>query len=103
MKYNLKFSYEAEKDLGELFEYIFLTLSAPQAAEKLLAEIERQIRDLTNHPFMCPLCLESPMHTLGYRKLTVKNYIVIYGVNESEKTVNIVRIFYGRQDYARFF
>ena len=31
------------------------------------------------------------------------NYVVIYGVSEQEKAVNIVRIFYGRQDYARFF
>ena len=52
MKYKLKFSNDAAKDLDELFEYIFLTLSAPQAAEKLLVEIERQIRDLTTHPFI---------------------------------------------------
>ena len=85
MRYNLKFSKEAENDLDGLFEYISLTLSAPQAAKKLLAEIEWQIRNLTDHPFMCPLCLESPMHELGYRKLIIKNHIVIYGVSEPGK------------------
>jgi len=37
------------------------------------------------------------------RKLTVKNYVVIYTVNESDNTVNIMRVFYGGQDYGRFF
>ena len=103
MKYSLKFSREAESDLDGLFEYISFTLFAPQAAKKLLAEIEKQICCLTNHPFMCPLCMESPMRELGYRKLVIKNHIVIYGVSKPEKAVNIVRIFYGRQDYGRFF
>jgi len=52
---------------------------------------------------MYPLCIESPMRELGYRKLVIKNYIVIYGASEPENAVNIVRIFYGRQNYARFF
>jgi len=103
MKYDLKFSREAENDLDGLFEYISLTLFAPQAAKKLFAEIERQIRNLTSHPFMYPLCIESPMRELGYRKLVIKNYIVIYGASEPENAVNIVRIFYGRQNYARLF
>ena len=103
MKYKLKFSKEAGNDLDGLFEYISLTLYAPQAAKELLAEIEKRVRNLTNHPFMCPLCMESPMRELGYRKLIIKNYVVVYGISEQEKVVNIVRIFYGRQDYARFF
>jgi hypothetical protein len=37
----------------------------------------------------------------GYQKAIVKNCIVIYKVDETMKKVNIMRLFYGAQDYAK--
>jgi toxin ParE1/3/4 len=100
--YKLKFSMEAAKDLDDLYEYISVTLSATKAATDLMFEIERKISILKEQPFMGTKCEDSPMFELGFRKLIVKNYIVIYSVVKQLKIVNIVRIFYGGQDYARY-
>ena len=37
---------------------------------------------------------------MGYRKAVVQRYVLIYKVSEEEKTVSILRVFYGRQNYA---
>lgn len=100
--YKLKFAKEAAKDLDEVYEYIFVTLSATKVATDLMWEIEKMIQLLKEQPYMCTQCEDTPMYELGYRKLVVKNFLVIYSVNEQLKIVNIVRIFYGGQDYARY-
>ena len=35
----------------------------------------------------------------GYRKITVKNYIVFYRVDDKANTIYIMRVIYGRRDY----
>lgn len=35
----------------------------------------------------------------GYRKVTVKNYMIFYMVNENDKTVTVMRVIYGRRDH----
>ena len=37
----------------------------------------------------------------GYQKAIVKNCIIIYKVDKNLKNVNIMRFFYGAQDYAK--
>ncbi len=100
--YKLKFSQEAAKDLDNLYEYISVTLSAAKAASDLMLEIERKIYMLKEQPFIGMKCEDTPMLELGYRKLVVKSYVVVYSVVEQLKIVNIVRIFYGGQDYAKY-
>ena len=103
MKYKLNFSIEAEKDLNDLFEYILTELEAPQAANNFMASVEKKVANLKEQPFMYPQCTETPLYELGYRKLIVKNHVIIYAVDDKANIVNIIRIFYGRQDYTKYF
>lgn len=32
-------------------------------------------------------------------KIPIKNYLLVYKIVEEDKTVNILRLFYGAQDY----
>lgn len=36
----------------------------------------------------------------GYRKAVIRNYVLIYKVDEKNRTVLLLRFFYGKQDYA---
>jgi len=36
----------------------------------------------------------------GYRQFSFGNFIAFYTVSDGEKKVNIIRIFYKKQDYA---
>jgi len=97
--YNLKFTLKAEEDLDEIYGYIFGTLSATIAADKLVDHIEKAIMRLKEYPFSCQYVLDEPLKTRGYRKLIVDNYLIFYLVNEVEEQVVIMRILYGASHY----
>ncbi|MCL2109540.1 MAG: type II toxin-antitoxin system RelE/ParE family toxin [Oscillospiraceae bacterium] len=102
-KYTIILSDDALADIDGLFRYISVELSAPQAAQNLMAKIKSKIKTLQTQPFANPRCVESPLYELGYRKVTIKNYIVVYDVKEEEKTVEVLNVFYSRRDYAKYF
>ena len=37
----------------------------------------------------------------GYRKAVIKNYILVYRVDEKNNIVYVFHIFYGRRDYEK--
>lgn len=101
-KYKLIFSPEFTKDLDNTFAYISQMLVAPKAAKKLMKEIDESIMNLKAFPEMYQLCRE-PLDELGYRKIIVKNYVLIYSVDKIAGAVNLLRCFYGKSDYMKFF
>ena len=102
MNYKLIFAPSFENDIERAFEYISEKLEAPKAAKKLMADINRKISFAEDDPYMYPLCF-GQFPFLKYRKIVVKNYIVVYFINEDEKTVNFLNLFYGGQNYVDFF
>ncbi len=101
-KYKLIFAPEFIRDLNDTFEYISIVLKNESAAKSLMKKIDNAIVLLKDTPLIYPLCAE-PLDIMGYRKIIIKNYIVIYWVDEQKQTVNLLRCFYGKQDYLRFF
>ena len=97
--YCLRFTPKGEEDLDEIYGYIFGTLSATIAADKLVDHMENAIMCLKEYPFSCQYVLDEPLKARGYRKLIVDNYLVFYQVNEDKKKVVIVRILYGASKY----
>ena len=102
MKYKIYFTSEFKTDLDKTFSYICNNLSSPLAAKKLMSEIDKSVSFAAENPYMYPLCPER-LSNLGLRKIVVKNYIVIYFVNEDNKSVNFLNLFYGRRNYIEFF
>lgn len=102
MKYKLIFAPSFENDIDRAFEYISEKLKAPQAAKRFMAEIDRKISFAEDNPYMYPLCF-GQLSSLEYRKIVIKNYIAIYFIDENEKTVNFLNLFYGGQNYVDFF
>ena len=100
--YKLIFSPEFLKDLDNTFEYISNSLKVPAAAYNLMKEIDDAIINLKYMPYMHPEC-DEPLKSLRYRKIIIKNYIMIYSVDDKKGNVNLLRIFYGKSDYMKFF
>ena len=100
--YKLIFAPEFVKDLENTFDYISAILKVPNAAKKLMKKIDDSIIKLKEMPYMYPLCSE-PLDALGYRKIVIENYILIYSVDEKSETVNLRRSFYGKRKYINFF
>ena len=93
---------KAEQDLSEIVTYFTDKLCNPKAAESLLEEfLEEEKNNISDNPYMYPLSNDSVLQSEGYHRfLFKKNYIALYLIDDNEKEVYIMRIFYAKRDYA---
>ncbi len=66
----------------------------------MLKLLREKIKKLSYLPERNPKICEIPWGDKGVRKLIVKNYYVYYIISETEKTVKIIAVIYGRRDQA---
>lgn len=101
-RYKLFVTAAAEADLDAIYAYISEDLHAESAAWSLMERIENEITALCKAPFRCEQSRNESLGQKGYRRLVVKNYVVLYLVDELESAVIIARVFYGAMDYERY-
>lgn len=97
-QYNVKITPQAQSQLEGIYKYIRNVLCAPDTAKKMLDVLESEILSLSQFPARVPLTEEEPWHSQGIHKLSVKNYLVYFWINEDAKEVHITAIVYGRQE-----
>ena len=98
--YKLKISKLAHIDLDKIVSYIAVNLTNPTAATNFLDEMDKCYTNLKSNPFMYAKCKDKRLEKEGYRKVLIMNYVLLYKINEASKIVNILRFFYGAQDYV---
>lgn len=96
--YYVKITPQAKIQLSKILNYIQNTLQAPIAAENLLNEIEKSILSLSNMPKRIALTEEEPWRSHGIHKMSVKNYLIYFRVDDSVREVHIIAIIYGRRE-----
>ena len=101
MAYNVRIMDRAEQDLSEIVTYFTDKLCNPKVAESLLEEFLEEKMNIADNPYMYPLSNDLVLQSKGYHRfLFKKNYIALYLINDDEKEVSIMRIFYAKRDYA---
>ena len=98
--YNLETTDNAEDDLSEIISYIAMNLNAPKAASDFADQVYDCYDRLEDNPYIYEECRDARLKKEGYRRAVIKNYILLYKINEDEKAVIVHRFFYGSQDYA---
>lgn len=99
IKYEIIITDKAKNDLKDIFYYISNSLMAENAANNLMNEFENSILRLENLPKSCSIIEHYKDKKFEYRKLIIKNYIVIYRIDELQNLVYISRIVYGGRNY----
>lgn len=99
MGYKLIVSKDAHRDVDEIAGYIVQELKSPQAAAGFLDDVEKSYRSLAENPCLFALCQDMRLQREGYRKAVIKNYLVLYRIDEDKKTVYVVRVVYGPRNY----
>ena len=97
--YTIKITRIAEKDLLEIIQYISEKLKSPIAASNLIDLIEQKIIILEDSPFSCKLIDDEYFQKREIRFLQVKNYLILFKINNDMKEVSIIRILYARRDW----
>ncbi len=101
MAYKLIKTDSFQRDLDAVIGYIALSLENRIAAASLLDAVEKSYDGIERMPLMYEACHDPHLKELGYRKAAIRNYIMIYRADEGAKTVYILRMFHGRQDYEK--
>lgn len=101
MGYKLIKTDSFQRDLDAVIRYIALSLENRTAAASLLDAIEKSYDGIERMPLMYEACHDPHLKELGYRKAVIRNYIMVYKVDEGSQTAYILRLFHGRQDYEK--
>jgi toxin ParE1/3/4 len=89
----------AQRDLREIWEYLADESFAPVAAARVLDGLYHTIASLKEMPERHALISDGILRKKGVRKLPIAGYIVFYKVNNEEKSVAVLRILHGKQDW----
>lgn len=98
-EYSLVMPPIAEQELEECFYYISYRLNAPKAAKDLSNKFRQGFNRICKFPESCKECVDDLFCYKNYRKLIIDNYIALYRINEKDKEIIIIHIFYAPSNY----
>jgi len=91
----------AREDIREAVRYLSKTLSEPDTARNLLLRFQKEIRALANMPERFPLVSDKYLASFGVRTASVGNYLIFFLVQKKMRKVDVVRVIYGRRNWAQ--
>ena len=101
--YKVIFTNDAIIELKDIFNYISQILYSPNTAKELMAKIDESIENLRYMPNAYKVIKKNNGLNLDYRKIIIKNYSIIYTINEEKKQIYIAHIYHSKRDYFNLF
>jgi plasmid stabilization system protein ParE len=95
-KYAVKLLSRAYRDLDGIYAYIAETLLEPGMALRIVDAIEEAILSLEDMPQRGSIRKSGLYANAGYRQIFIRNFTVIYRINESDKQVIVVTVRYSK-------
>jgi len=99
MEYKVKLTNQFLDEFEETCDYISNKLKNIDASNRLREKVIYNILLLENSPRMCTEIEKTNRTEKQYRRMIVNNYVILYTINELEKTVYIAHIYYGGRNY----
>ena len=97
-KYGIRYTSLAVDDLDLAFSYI--AQENLQAANELLDKLENAILQLQSFPQLgVVLPNQKTYEVTGYRYLAVDKYVVFYRIDDTQKEIQVARVFHSRQNW----
>ncbi len=100
-KYRLLLTETAETDLDEILSYISLKLCNPLAATTFFAHLQDKFTEVCLYPYSSPEIQNEFLNGASIRRKVVDAYLFYYVVQDTVKTVTILRVVYGPQNQKR--
>lgn len=98
-QYKIVFTNDAIIEMDSINHYITKNLYNSQAASRLMEKVEEAIYGLKDMPRKYAVIKKYEELNLQYRRIVINNYAVLYTIDEEEKTVYIVHMYYGERNF----
>lgn len=98
-KYKIHFTKECKREMDNIYDYISKRLYSPNSAKALMKMVEKAIYNLKEMPELHNIIKQYGSLNMEFRRIVIKNYIILYTISEEDKTVNIVHMYYGKSNY----
>jgi addiction module RelE/StbE family toxin len=93
MRYTVRISRQASRDLTEIFRYIENREQSAPHAEKLTQDLLDEAMGLAQFPYRGHVIKRRPKA----RRLVHGNYLIIFEIREANKHVEVLRFLHGAQ------
>ncbi|MCM1180103.1 MAG: type II toxin-antitoxin system RelE/ParE family toxin [Clostridium sp.] len=93
-KYKVKVNPKAIRELNSIYKYIASEKSARENAKGQIDRIKKAVLGLDTFPQAHQERSEGRYAKKGYRQLLIDNYIAIFRIDETHKTVYVITIQY---------
>lgn len=93
-KYTIKLLQSASRDLDDIYNHIADDFKEIDTAEKMANALEDAILSLDEMPYRGSVRKTGAFANRGYRQLFVKNFTIVYRIDETGKMVIIVTVRY---------
>lgn len=98
-QFEVEFTEECIEEMKEIYEYIANTLKENNIAKRLMKEATDRALDLAEMPERYMKIGKTDRLKREYRRIVVKNYVILYTIDKQKKKVYISRMIYGRRNY----
>ena len=98
-RHTVYISPQAYRDIDEIYYYISEELLAPDTASNMVDEIEGAILSLEELPERGAERKVGIYANKGYRQLFVKNYTIVYRIDNESGSVIIITVKYSHQNF----
>lgn len=101
-KYRVEISEVAEQDLENIISYLRYNLAGDIIADKYKILFKQELKELQNVAGNMPILDEKLTGHKGVRKISVRNYIVFYIVDEENSKAFVLRIGHAFMDWEKY-
>lgn len=99
MEYSIKLTEEFIEEIDDICDYISINLKAVDAANRLREKVIYNILLLERTPRMFAEIDKIDKTERQYRRIVVNNYVILYTIDDKNKTIYIAHIYYGGRNY----
>ena len=97
-KYSVLLYPQAYRDIEEIYMYLAIEKLSPDIAKGQTDRIKDAIRSIGVFPYAHQDRFEGKYAGKGYKQLLIDNYMAIYKIDDTEKTVKVITVQYQRKD-----
>jgi len=98
--YKLEILPIAKKDMDDIIYYISHNLKNMIASQKMVDSFTKGIDSILEFLYSNSIYRTIKLLENEYRSFKVKNFLILYTINEKEKLITIVRVLYQKMDIS---